>query len=227
MRTSSLALFFVAAYITPSSASADARAGAVEVGARQATPRPPADPHGPDALPGVHGEERGEGNDDPLLAVSLDGGIPSGMALDLAIGPLDFLRLSAGVTYNLASFGFRAGADLVPFHGGLRPVLAFRLGHAFDGDASRLASLFGAPAGQAALARHVSYDYASAQLGLEVGSERGISAFASGGVAWISSSSPGAAALFRSWAPSITGSPDRPQVHATIPAVNFGIMKAF
>jgi hypothetical protein len=33
--------------------------------------------------------------------------------------------------------------------------------------------------------------------------------------------------MIRSWAPSIAGSPDRPQVHAAIPAVNLGIMKAF
>jgi hypothetical protein len=227
MHASSFALFFAATFITPSVASADAQAGTVELDAGQAAARQPADPLGPGAMSGVRGEELGEKNDDPLLAVSLDGGIPSGMAVDLAIGPLDFLRLSAGVTYNLASLGFRAGADLVPFHGALRPVLAFRLGHAFDGDASRLASLLGVPAGQAALARHVSYDYASAQVGLEVGSERGISAFASGGVALISSSSPGAAALFRSWAPSIAGSSDRTQVYAVIPAVNLGIMKAF
>jgi hypothetical protein len=221
MHSSSLALVLAVASITPSVASA--APGAVGPGAGQAAPRPPASPTGPDAVVGADGEVE----DGPLFAVSLDGGIPSGMAMDLAIGPLDFMRLSAGVTYNLASFGFRAGADLVPFHGMLRPVLAFRLGHAFDGDASRLASLLGVPAGQAQLLEHVSYDYASAQLGLEVGSEAGFSAFAGAGVAWISSTSPGAAALFQTWAPSIAGPLNQAQVRATIPAVSFGIIQAF
>lgn len=98
------------------------------------------------------------------LAVSAD--VPSGATAELIFRPWRPLRLEAGVAYDLVSPGVTAGVTLAPFDALISPVLSVHAGRLFEGDASGL--LHVDPAVEPLLKR-VGYDFASAELGLEIG----------------------------------------------------------
>lgn len=112
---------------------------------------------------------------EPLrLGVSADVGVPDGGTASLSVQPLSLVRLQAGVSHNSVSPGVRAGITLLPLDTWIRPVLSLDVGHYWEGDANPMARrLSGDQTIDSPTLRRFHYDYANAQLGLELGKRWG------------------------------------------------------
>ncbi len=162
----------------------------------------------------------------PILGLLLDGGFPDGLALSALYRPVRLVRLDAGLTYNLVGFGLRGGATLVPFRSGVAPILRGEVGHTFDGDASGVVGHFTTltPTEQSLL-RNVGYNYASLQLGLEIGASDRMVFFLRGGLAWYWTTVQD----FRSAAPTSTSTGTVIEthdvgIHGTVPTASLGFL---
>ncbi len=120
------------------------------------------------------------------FGVLLDAGLPDGAGASVVFRPWSFLRVHAGVTSILFSTGFRGGVSYVPFNFFITPSLTVEGGYLPSGDANvavRMAtgdSSFSSPALQ-----DISYGFASAQLGLEVGPPRRFTFYLRGGLSYL------------------------------------------
>lgn len=104
-----------------------------------------------------------------FLGAMLDAGVPDGANLALVWRPFHWLRLHAGPSYNLNSFGVRGGVSLLPVDSWITPSLVLEGGHFFDGDlGATMESVLGVDAEDAP--ERLSYTYSNAHLGLELGS---------------------------------------------------------
>jgi hypothetical protein len=104
------------------------------------------------------------------VGLALTAGIPSGAAAELVVRPWRALRVHAGGAYDLASGGLLGGITFAPVRFPIAPVLEIEAGHFFEGDASGLfARVPGLQGGLLQPLRHVGYDFATAELGLELG----------------------------------------------------------
>lgn len=101
--------------------------------------------------------------------LQLDAGVPSGGTLALVARPWKFLRVNGGVGYNAVGFGVKGGVALVPFHWAVVPTVSLEGGRFFPADASRLVG--GSSSAARQILSDVGYDYLSADLGLELGSQ--------------------------------------------------------
>ena len=115
------------------------------------------------------------------LGVSLDLGAPEGSGLALLFRPWWWLRLNAGLAYNVLGTGIRGGFSVVPFRHGITPTLSFDLGHYFSGDLTKFTS--SSNVYEQALLRSAAYDFWSLQLGVEIGSRDGFAFYMRGGLA--------------------------------------------
>ncbi|HRC58775.1 MAG TPA: hypothetical protein PKU97_22785 [Kofleriaceae bacterium] len=107
------------------------------------------------------------------VGVMAEVGVPDGGAASVAVTPVSFVRLHAGVAHNLVSTGLRAGLTLVPLSTWATPTLSLGAGRYPEGDANPLARrLTGDPLLASPLLDELGYDYASAHLGLELGRRR-------------------------------------------------------
>ena len=121
----------------------------------------------------------------PLLGLMLDVGLPDGIGLAGVVRPLPWLRLNGGLVTNTVGVGLRAGASFAPFRAFVTPSLNADVGRYFKADYSKLPERFGADPGTAeATLKDVGYTFASASLGLELGSQRGFSFFLRGGLSY-------------------------------------------
>lgn len=152
-----------------------------------------------------------EGGEPPLrFGLMLDVGVPDGIGAAAVMRPLEWLRLNAGVVTNTVGFGVRAGASLAPFRSLVTPSLNVDLGHYFKADYSKLPERFGsAPSTATASLRDVGYTFGSASLGLELGSQRGLSFFLRAGLSYWDFSEADAEEALRDAAddPTLTATP--------------------
>ncbi|WP_242394290.1 hypothetical protein [Anaeromyxobacter oryzisoli] len=162
------------------------------------------------------------------FGLQLEGGLPEGLAVALTFRPVTAVRLFAGPAWNYVSFGGQIGATVVPFRWAITPTLSAEVGHYFHADLARFVNAgSGAPAEVEPLLKDVSYDYAAAHLGLEVGSQRGLAFFARAGLAYVRMVAHG-----RTDPTSAGGSGAQvtfadPRLTATIPSVKLGLQYAF
>ncbi|MGA9520138.1 MAG: hypothetical protein WBV82_01660, partial [Myxococcaceae bacterium] len=139
-----------------------------------------------------------------------------------------WVRISAGPAYNGAAAGVRGGLTVIPFQWPVRPTLSVSAGHFPEGDARglmRLVSGAGFP-GDQVLSR-LQYDYASAQLGLEIGSARGASFTLRGGLSRVHVRLPGfeEAARVALADPELTASV--PEADLLVPSLQLGLLVYF
>src|SRR5690606_39123129 len=87
-------------------------------------------------------------------------------------------------------YGARAGVKVAPFVAAVTPTLGIDVGHFFTGDASDLVATTD-PARQELL-REAIYDFATAHMGLELGSQRRFSFYVRGGISYVSATADGA-----------------------------------
>jgi hypothetical protein len=108
------------------------------------------------------------------VGVVADVGVPDGAGASVLFHPVSALQLSAGVTHNAVTLGYRGGIAFVPFHRStFSPTLAVSYGHFPEGDANGLmAFVLDDPTYSSPLLERVGYDFADLHLGFEVGSRR-------------------------------------------------------
>ena len=124
------------------------------------------------------------------FGVQLDLGGPDGGGLTALFRPYWWLRVNAGLAYNIMGVGIRGGLTAIPVRWVVTPSVNFDLGHYFNGDFTK----FVTPSNDAerALLQDTAYDFWSAQIGLEFGSEEGFAFYVKGGIAHLSATVPGA-----------------------------------
>jgi hypothetical protein len=109
---------------------------------------------------------------EPSVGVMFDAGVPDGAQGAVVFHPLGWLRLHAGGGYNMVSPGVRAGLSVIRPSGGVRPCIVLEAGRFFEGDANPLMrQLTGEPEYHKASLSNVGYDWASAHVGLEFGTD--------------------------------------------------------
>jgi hypothetical protein len=164
------------------------------------------------------------GSSPSLFGLLVDGGFPDGLGLSAVVRPWQPLRADAGVTYNVVGFGVRAGATLLPLTWAVSPLLRGEVGHMFESDASGLTESFGLRKSEATLLRAVSYDYASLQLGLQLGRGERFAFVLQGGLTWFRGPVKNFQAAFRAANPGSTLEIADPTVSGTVPSVTFGLL---
>jgi hypothetical protein len=167
-----------------------------------------------------------EGDAAPRFGISGSLGFPDGVAASALFRPIDMLRLSAGGTWNYFGFGVQAGADVKPLQWPIAPTLGVEVGHYFDADLTWLAAQdAGVPPELEPLLEKVGYSYASAHLGVEVGSSRRLVLFARAGLSYFWTTVNGASqAVSNAGTGTVTVRIEDPKFRATLPSVKLGII---
>jgi len=129
----------------------------------------------------------------PRLGMAIDAGLPGGAGVVLQARLLDALRIDAGPMWSGVGFGLKGGLVLAPVRAALSPSLELEGGYGFRADLSFLARSRDVPAELRPVLAHASYWYASALLGLDIGSARGTSFFVRAGVSRLEVRAPGTA----------------------------------
>jgi hypothetical protein len=123
------------------------------------------------------------------LGLGVDAGIPNAAGASLIVKPWSWLRLHGGLAHDVIGHGYRGGLTLVPGQWFLTPTLDLSAGRFTKGDANRFVK--GAGPGERALLSRLTYDFASAQAGLELGSQRRFAFFVRAGASYLRSRARG------------------------------------
>ncbi|HEX9289729.1 MAG TPA: hypothetical protein VF904_09400 [Anaeromyxobacteraceae bacterium] len=104
-----------------------------------------------------------------ILGLAIDGGLPDGASATVLYRPWKFLRFGGGLLYNYIGYGVRGGVSVLPYFP-IAPSLTLEAGHYFEANANaRIAQYGSVPEELKPLLDRVSYTFANAQLGLELG----------------------------------------------------------
>ena len=118
----------------------------------------------------------------PWIGVTIDAGAPDGVGTSVAFRPARWIRIEGGGITNGFAAGLRASTTFVPLHALVSPSLTFTFGGFWAGNANGLArTLIGDAGFHSGFLERVSYRFAEAQLGLEIGSGRRFLFFIHGG----------------------------------------------
>jgi hypothetical protein len=124
-----------------------------------------------------------------IIGLGIDGGAPGGGGLTLLVRPLWWLRLNGGLAYNVAGFGFRGGITLAPGDWAITPTLNLDAGRYLSGDFNKFVTI--SDPNVRSLLSKTRYTFATAQIGLEMGSQRRFSFYLRGGVTYLVTSLSG------------------------------------
>jgi hypothetical protein len=156
------------------------------------------------------------------FGIQVDGGLPSGGVVALVGRPWRFLRLDAGLGYDVIGFGAKGGVTVLPFHWWVTPTLGFSAGRFFEADAGRFAG--GASPAVRQLLSKVGYDYLSADLGLEFGGQNRFVFFVRAGLAYVVPRFHGAGAALQAANPTLRITAADPALSARIPSARVGFL---
>ena len=149
----------------------------------------------------------------PFIGLMLDLGVPDVLTLAAVIRPLDWLRVTGGLSHNLLSIGLRAGVGVVPFDYWVSPSLMLEIGHFFNGNPQSIVNQDGVPT-------EISYFFANIQGGLNFNIGR-VVIFLRGGVSRVESS----------FSPDVADTsfyfPKKPNLKAWIPSLKLGTVVYF
>lgn len=166
----------------------------------------------------------------PRFGLLLDAGVPDGAALAVVYRPLPSLRGSLGASSNGAGYGVQAGLGWTPLRWVVTPSLNLEAGHHFDADLGWLADRAGVPDDVRPLLERVGSRYATAQLGLELGSQRGLAFFLRAGVSYFEAWLRGTGSTDAGGGSGSTGatvSVTDPRLRATVPSAKLGLLLWF
>ncbi len=165
----------------------------------------------------------------PRWGLLVAGGFPDGLSASAAFRPVSEIRLYAGPMWNYVGWGAHAGVTLVPWQVGVSPILSFEGGRYFSADATFLAGKAGGvPAEIEPLLRHVSYDYAAAYVGIEIGTRDGFSLSLRAGLSYLTMTAKGTATTsVTSGTTTAAVSFRDPNVRGTVPCVQLGVQTWF
>jgi hypothetical protein len=169
--------------------------------------------------------------DPTYIGIGIDGGAPGGGGATLLVRPLWWLRLNAGLAYNVAGFGYRGGITLAPGAWAVTPTLNLDVGQYLSGDLTKFVNVtdpnVNIANAERALLSKTTYRFATAQIGLEFGSQRRFSFYLRGGLTYFDSTLSGAqvTALVQSHNPN-PGNPltinGNPKFSAIVPCASLG-----
>lgn len=162
-----------------------------------------------------------------MFGVLVDAGVPDGVGASLLVRPVGWLRVHGGVITNGFAPGIRGGVTLVPWLSVVSPGLTLEAAHYFAGDANGLLRLAGAGNDfHSPLLEDIGYRFASAQLGLELGSQERLSFFVRAGVSYLRSTVPNVEEVLQERAGSgLTASPMK--LEGLLPSVKLGLQLCF
>lgn len=118
------------------------------------------------------------------FGLQLDVGAPGGAGLMLLYKPLWWMRLNGGLAYNIIGVGIRGGVTVMPVRWGVTPTLSLDVGHYFSGDLNKFVTTSNVY--EKALLSQAAYNFLSAQVGLEFGSQDGFVFYLRGGLTYLS-----------------------------------------
>jgi hypothetical protein len=125
-----------------------------------------------------------------IFGIGIDGGAPGGAGFTLLVRPLWWLRLNGGVAYNVAGLGYRGGITLSPGDWAVTPTLNIDAGRYLSGDYNKVVTT--TDPNVRSLLSKTTYTFATAQVGLEFGSQRRFAFYVRGGLTYLISTLPGA-----------------------------------
>jgi hypothetical protein len=162
--------------------------------------------------------------DQTIIGLGIDGGAPGGGGLTLLVRPLWWLRLNGGLAYNVIGYGFRGGLSLAPGAWAVTPTLNLDAGRYLSGDFTKFVTISD-PNVRSMLSR-TTYTFATAQIGLEFGSQRRFSFYLRGGITYVLSSVSGSdlVAIYNGNSPDPNNrvSAARMPVSALLPCASLG-----
>jgi hypothetical protein len=159
----------------------------------------------------------------------LDGGLPDLVGASVLYRPLPWLRVNGGLATNTAGVAVRAGVG-VAFYFPITPSLNLDVGHYFPADYRPLAQRLGmsTPDETVALAlQDIGYDFASATVGLELGSPRHFSFFVRAGISYWSFNVGQSEAILRAALQDEGLTADPIQLRFTSPSAKVGFLIYF
>ncbi|HEY6098102.1 MAG TPA: hypothetical protein VIW03_01640, partial [Anaeromyxobacter sp.] len=155
--------------------------------------------------------------------VLFDAGLPQGGRPSAAFRPVPSVRFFAGPAWNVAGFGIQGGVSVVPWHFAVTPVLTAEAGRYFGADVSFLArGGQGVPPEIKPLLKDMTYTYGAVHVGIEFGSQSGLTFSVDAGLAYLSLETKGTVTTTDSGSGSTVTFRD-PRVRGTLPSLNFGV----
>ena len=140
-----------------------------------------------EAMQTQHGEDAGRNT---ILGIGLDAGAFAGGGFTLLVRPFWWLRLNGGLAYNYAGLGYRGGISLAPCWCSVTPTLNLDAGHYRTGNFNKIVTVTD-PNEQNLLAK-AAYTFATAQIGLEFGSQRWFNFYVRAGLQYFTHTFSGA-----------------------------------
>jgi hypothetical protein len=156
------------------------------------------------------------------FGLQIDAGIPAGATVAFVARPWSFLRVNAGIGYDVLALGVKGGVTLVPFHWAVTPTLGLEGGHFFEGDANKFGTV-----SDAALRRvltQVGYDYLSADVGLEFGSQNRFVFYVRAGITQLYGSVKNLETALQEANPTLRIRASEPSATGRLPAVRLGFI---
>lgn len=165
----------------------------------------------------------------PRFGLMLDAGLPDGAVISAVFRPVEPVRFTLGGAYNVAGFGVRGGIGWIPFRWAVSPTLNVEAGHYFDADLTWIVDEGnGVPQEVGPLLERVGYSYASAQLGLEIGSPSGISLSVRAGISYLWTVIHGVTqSIDAAGGTNAIVEVSDPRLRATLPSLKVGLLYYF
>jgi hypothetical protein len=159
----------------------------------------------------------------------LDAGVPDGAVISAVFRPVAPIRFTLGGAYNVAGYGVRGGIGWTPVRWAISPTLSLEVGRHFASDLTWIVDeSSGVPEEVRPLLEEVGYSYASAQIGLEIGSARGVSLVVRAGLSYFWTTVQGVArSVEAAGGTSATVEVADPVLRATLPSVKVGLLYYF
>jgi hypothetical protein len=130
----------------------------------------------------------------PRWGVGLGGGFPGFATVSAMYRPLSWVRLSAGPAWNYFAWGLQGTVSVAPWRSWITPVLSLEGGKFRRGDLGSLVKSGDEDAAKMKpLLARVDYSYAALDLGVELGSQRGLSFSLKVGLSWVDVGTSGTA----------------------------------
>lgn len=165
----------------------------------------------------------------PRWGLLVSGGFPEGLAGSVVFRPVPEIRLYAGPMWNYVGWGAQGGVTIMPWQLGISPFLSLEAGRYFAADVTFLAGRAGGvPEDIEPLLKHVGYDYASAHVGVEIGTRDAFALVVEAGLSYLTLTASGTASSqvdVSGTTATVTFSD--PHVRGTAPSVRVGVQTWF
>lgn len=162
----------------------------------------------------------------PLLGVSLGGGFPDLVNANLLVRPVPWLRLYAGPCWSYVSWGVQGGVVLAPWSFVVTPTLSLQAGKLFGTSLRRFVRSDSQSAQDIKpLLGDVDFQYLAGDLGLEIGSPRGLAFYLRLGLSFVELRANGTTTHTSSDGTRVTLRD--PSLGAWMPSANLGLQYWF